>query len=148
MIEKQRKTLHRGPIVEGAAASAAAPGLRWVLGWKQQHQLTGLLFLIPAVAFVAVFYVYPILLNIVISLERYTAKSFVTGEAPFIGFDNFNRLFSNPDFTVALQNTLLFTAGSLIFQFVIGLALALFFNQRFPLTRLLRSLFLLPWLAP
>jgi len=148
MIEKQRKTLPRDPIVGGAAASAAAPGLHRVLGWKQQHQLTGLLFLIPAVVFVAVFYVYPILLNIGMSLERYTAKSFVTGEAPFIGFDNFNRMFSNPDFAVALQNTLLFTLGSLIFQFVIGLALAIFFDQKFPLSGFLRSLFLLPWLAP
>jgi multiple sugar transport system permease protein len=82
------------------------------------------------------------------SLTRYTARSFVTGEAPFIGFGNFNRLFSNPDFTVALQNTLLFTLGSLLFQFVIGLALAVFFNQKFHLSGLLRSLFLLPWLAP
>ncbi|HLY27918.1 MAG TPA: sugar ABC transporter permease [Aggregatilineales bacterium] len=148
MIEKQRKSLTNGPIVGGAAASAAAPGAPRVLGWKQQHQLIGLVFLLPAVVFVAIFYVYPIVLNIVISLERYTAKSFVTGEAPFIGFDNFIRLFGNPDFTVALQNTFLFTLNSLIFQFVIGLALALFFNQRFPLSRLLRSLFLLPWLAP
>jgi multiple sugar transport system permease protein len=148
MIEKQRKSPSGGPIVGGAAASAAASALPRVLGWKQRHQLIGLLFLLPAVVFVAVFYVYPILLNIVMSLERYTAKSFVTGEAPFIGFGNFNRLFSNPNFTVALQNTLLFTLGSLIFQFAIGLALAVFFNQKFPLSGLLRSLFLLPWLAP
>src|SRR5260221_9613228 len=148
MIGKQRKSLPSGLIVGGAAADAAAHGLPRALGWKQQHQLVGLLFLLPATVFVAVFYVYPILLNIVMSFERFTAKSFVTGEAPFIGFGNFNRLFSNPDFPVALQNTLLFTVGSLIFQFVIGLALALFFNQKFPLSGILRSLFLLPWLAP
>ena len=107
-----------------------------------------MLFLLPAVIYVAIFYVYPILLNVVMSLQRYTARSFVTGEAPFVGFGNFNRLFSNPDFTVALQNTILFTVGSLTFQFILGLALAVFFNQTFPLRGLLRSLFLLPWLAP
>ena len=148
MIEKQRASPVQGSIVAGVAASAATPGLFRPLSWKQQHKLIGLLFMLPAVAFVAVFYVYPILLNIVMSFEQYTAKSFVTGEAPFIGFGNFNRLFSNPDFMVALQNTLLFTVGSLIFQFAIGLALALFFNQKFPLSGVLRSLFLLPWLAP
>src|SRR5260221_13417897 len=148
MIGKQRKSLPSGLIVGGAAADAAAPGLPRALGWKQQHQLVGLLFLLPALVFVAVFYVYPIALNIVMSFERYTAKSFVTGEAPFIGFSNFVRLFSNPDFTVAVQNTLVFTLGSLLFQFVIGLALAVFFKQKFPLSGLLRSLFLLPWLAP
>ncbi len=148
MIEKQRKSPSSGPIVGGAAASAAAPALLRVSGWKQRHQLIGLLFLLPAVVFVIIFYVYPILLNITMSVERYTARSFVTGEAPFIGFGNFNRLFSNPNFTVALQNTLLFTLGSLIFQFALGLALAVFFNQKFPLSGVLRSLFLLPWLAP
>jgi multiple sugar transport system permease protein len=148
MNEKRRKSPSNGSIVGGGAAVAAPSALPATLGWKQRHQVIGLLFLLPAVFYVAVFYVYPILLNLVMSLERYTAKSFVTGEAPFIGFGNFNRLFSNPDFTVALQNTLLFTLGSLTFQFVFGLALAIFFNQKFPLSGLLRSLFLLPWLAP
>jgi multiple sugar transport system permease protein len=147
MSDKQRKGPFSGPIVRGAATNAA-PALPTVLGWKQRHQLIGLLFLLPAVVYVAVFYVYPILLNVTMSFQRYTARSFVTGEAPYVGFDNFDRLFSNPDFEVALQNTLVFTLGSLIFQFIIGLALAVFFNQKFPLSGLLRSLFLLPWLAP
>ena len=148
MDEKRRKSPSNGSIVGGGVAAAAPPAFSAVPGWKQRHQIIGLLFLLPAVIYVAVFYVYPILLNVMMSLERYTARSFVTGEAPFIGFGNFNRLFSNPDFTVALQNTLLFTLGSLTFQFVLGLALAVFFNQKFPLSGLLRSLFLLPWLAP
>ena len=148
MIEKQRKSPSQGSIVGGAAANAAAPVLPRAFSWKQRHQLIGSLFLLPALVFVAIFYVYPILLNIVMSFERYTAKSFVSGDAPFIAFGNFVRLFNNPDFIVAIQNTLVFTLGSLIFQFVIGLALALYFNQKFPLSGLLRSLFLLPWLAP
>ena len=148
MSDKQRKDPSSGPIVRGTAASAAVPAPPTILGWRQRHQLIGLLFLLPAVVFVVLFYVYPILLNVYMSVTRYTARSFVTGEAPFIGFNNFNRLISNPDFTVALQNTFTFTLGSLIFQFVIGLALAVFFSQKFPLSGLLRSLFLLPWLAP
>jgi multiple sugar transport system permease protein len=148
MSNRQRKSPSSGSIVRGAAASAAAPTSPSSLSWKRRHQLTGLFFLLPAVIYVAIFYVYPIVLNVTMSFQRYTARSFVTGEAPFIGFRNFDRLFSNPDFTVALQNTLVFTLGSLIFQFVIGLALAVFFNQKFPLGGLLRSLFLLPWLAP
>jgi multiple sugar transport system permease protein len=148
MNEKRRKSLSNGSIVGGGVATAAPSTFSIVPGWKQRHQLIGMLFLLPAMIYVAVFYIYPILLNVTMSLQRYTARSFVTGEAPFVGLGNFNRLFSNPDFTVALQNTLLFTLGSLLFQFTIGLALAVFFNQKFPLSGLLRSLFLLPWLAP
>ncbi len=148
MNDKQRKSPSNGSIVRGAAAVAAAPALPTVFSWRRRHQLIGLLFLLPAVIYVAIFYVYPILLNVGMSLTRYTAKSFVTGEAPFVGLNNFNRMFSNPDFMVALQNTLVFTLGSLTFQFIFGLALAIFFNQKFPLRGILRSLFLLPWLAP
>jgi multiple sugar transport system permease protein len=41
-----------------------------------------------------------------------------------------------------------FTVGSLFFQFTLGLAIALFFQRKFPLSSFLRSLLLLPWLAP
>ena len=51
-------------------------------------------------------------------------------------------------FSKALINTVLFTVGSIAGQFVIGLALALFFRRRFPLNGVLRSLILLPWLIP
>ena len=147
MIGEQRDRPSKGPIVAGAAAGAAAP-VHGVAAWKRRDQLIGLLFLLPAVVYVLIFYLYPILNNVVMSFERYTAKSFVTGEAPFIGFGNFDRLFSNPDFMVAVQNTIVFTLGSLFFQFTIGLAIAVFFNRKFPLSGFLRSLFLLPWLAP
>jgi multiple sugar transport system permease protein len=42
----------------------------------------------------------------------------------------------------------LFTAGSIAGQFTIGLAIALYFQRRFPLSGVLRSLLLLPWLIP
>jgi multiple sugar transport system permease protein len=42
----------------------------------------------------------------------------------------------------------LFTVGSIAGQFVIGLAIAVYFRRRFPLAGVLRSLLLLPWLIP
>jgi len=41
-----------------------------------------------------------------------------------------------------------FTVASLVFQFTIGLALAVFFHQHFRLSATLRALFLVPWLLP
>src|SRR5699024_10391150 len=43
---------------------------------------------------------------------------------------------------------LLFTFGSIVVQFVVGLALAVFFRQNFRLSTVLRALFLVPWLLP
>ena len=51
-------------------------------------------------------------------------------------------------FSKALVNTALFTIGSIIGQFVLGMLLALFFHKNFPLNGVLRALFLLPWLIP
>jgi multiple sugar transport system permease protein len=149
MMKEQRESPSEGSIVAGAAAHAAAPSRSTKgLSWKQKNQLVGYLFALPAMIFVLIFYIYPIVNNIMMSFERYTAKSFVTGEAPFIGFANFSRLIENSNFQGAVYNTILFTVGSLFFQFIFGLAIAIFFNQKFPLNGFLRSLILLPWLAP
>ena len=135
-------------IGEGAAANIAAPSFRRVWRWQRLDRLIGLAFLLPAALYVIAFYVYPLIYNFLMSVEHYTAKSFVTGEAPFVGLGNFRRLVSNPEFGIAVWNTIVFTVASLFFQFVIGLAIAVFFQRKFPLSGLLRALILMPWLAP
>ena len=137
MTNNQRKSPSRGPVVDGAAALAAAPApVHRSVSWKRRNDLIGYLFMLPAAIFVLIFYVYPIVNNVVMSFQRYTAKSYVTGEAPFIGFGNFERLFGNPDFRVAVLNTVVFTVGSLFFQFTIGLAIARLFQPEIPAERL------------
>jgi multiple sugar transport system permease protein len=111
-------------------------------------QLTAWAFLAPVVAYLAVFYVWPLVRNVDLSTHDYTVRSFIDGTAPFIGLENFTDVFSSPTFGPALVNTLLFTGVSIAFQFSIGMALAVFFFQKFPLSSTLRALFLVPWLLP
>ncbi|MGX9872911.1 carbohydrate ABC transporter permease [Streptomyces cellulosae] len=105
-------------------------------------------FVAPAVVFMLLFFGYPLVRNVVMSFQHYTPKTFFTGEAPFNGADNWSSVFQDALFGKALWHTLVFTAGSLLGQFCVGLALAVFFNRRFPLGGVLRSLILLPWLVP
>ncbi|MBV2361928.1 carbohydrate ABC transporter permease [Streptomonospora nanhaiensis] len=105
-------------------------------------------FLAPLVVYLAVFFGYPLLANQSMALREYTAASFYTGEAPFVGAANYAAVLADPVFGTALSNTALFTVGSLVFQFAIGLALAVFFQRHVPLNGLLRSLLLVPWLLP
>ncbi|MGA5798146.1 carbohydrate ABC transporter permease [Streptomyces cellulosae] len=105
-------------------------------------------FVAPAVVFLLLFFGYPLVRNVVMSFQHYTPKTFFTGEAPFNGADNWASVFQDALFGKALRHTLVFTAGSLLGQFCVGLALAVFFNRRFPLGGVLRSLILLPWLVP
>lgn len=106
------------------------------------------LFVAPAVVFVLVFFGYPIAQNIVMSFENYTTSTFYTGAAPWVGLSNYASVFESPIFLTTVVNTALFTIGSIVMQFVIGLGLALFFKRHFPLSGFLRSLLLLPWLLP
>ncbi len=106
------------------------------------------LFVIPAAIFVAIFFGYPIIKNVVMSFQDYSTKTFFTGEAPWVGIANYTNVFSSSIFTTSLINTGLFTVGSIVMQFAIGLGLALFFKRNFPLSGFLRGLLLLPWLLP
>ncbi|MFI5895036.1 carbohydrate ABC transporter permease [Actinoplanes sp. NPDC051513] len=105
-------------------------------------------FLAPVVIYLVAFYAYPLYRNLDLSLHKYTVRSFVQGGAPFSGLDNYRAVIDNPTFWPALTHTVLFTGVSLIFQFSIGMALAVFFVNHFPLSTTLRALFLVPWLLP
>jgi multiple sugar transport system permease protein len=105
-------------------------------------------FLTPVVIYLVAFYAWPLYRNLELSLHGYTVRSFVQGGAPFSGLDNYRTVVDDPTFWPALTHTVVFTGVSLIFQFAIGMALAVFFAQNFRLSATLRALFLVPWLLP
>ncbi|MGC5562941.1 carbohydrate ABC transporter permease [Streptomyces sp. FR-108] len=105
-------------------------------------------FLAPVTLYLALFYAYPLYRNLDLSLRDYTVRSFVQGDAPFTGLANYREVFDDPVFAPALLHTMVFTAVCLVFQYALGLALAVFFNQNFRLSATLRALFLVPWLLP
>jgi multiple sugar transport system permease protein len=105
-------------------------------------------FLAPVTVYLVLFYAYPLYRNLDLSLRDYTVRSFVQGGAPFTGTKNYDTVLHDPLFGPALVHTLVFTLVSLAFQFVIGMALAVFFARHFRLSATLRALFLVPWLLP
>lgn len=112
------------------------------------EDLTKILFVLPAAVAMIALFGYPVVKNLLMSLQDYGLKTFFTGDAPWVGLKNYSTVVHDNLFSDAMLNTALFTIGSIAFQFVIGLALALFFHRRFPLSGVLRSLLLLPWLLP
>jgi multiple sugar transport system permease protein len=111
---------------------------------RRGEDLTKLLFVLPAAIAMLALFGYPVVKNLVMSLQDYSLRTFFTGAAPFVGLDNYVTVVTDRLFSKALVNTALFTVGSI----AIGLGLALFFRRKFPLSSLLRSLLLLPWLLP
>ncbi|NHI17719.1 sugar ABC transporter permease [Microbacterium sp. CBS5P-1] len=106
------------------------------------------LFLAPAILYVVVFFGYPVVKNLLMGFQEYTTRTFYTGEAPWVGMANYVEVVTDSLFSTTVVNTLLFTIGSIAGQFVLGLLFALYFNKKFPLNGVLRSLLLLPWLIP
>ncbi|WP_222710289.1 carbohydrate ABC transporter permease [Quadrisphaera setariae] len=111
---------------------------RWAMWW----------FVLPAALYVLAFFAVPVVNNITTSFREYTTATFYTGEAPFVGLANYVDVISSRTFGRTTLNTAVFTVVSLAATFVIGLALAVFFNAHFRLNSVLRSLVLLPWLLP
>ncbi|WP_405622394.1 carbohydrate ABC transporter permease [Streptomyces sp. NBC_00076] len=140
---------HLPARVRKGAATAAPPPAR---GQKRRRptsqQWAAWAFLAPVTLYLALFYAYPLYRNLDLSLRNYTVRSFVQGDAPFTGLKNYRTVFDDPTFAPALLHTVVFTAVCLVFQYAIGLALAVFFNQHFRLSATLRALFLVPWLLP
>jgi multiple sugar transport system permease protein len=136
-----------------ASASSRRPGQGPSGRPKGRHGLKRerffqLMFLVPAVVYLVLFFGYPVVKNVIMSFQAYTTTTFYTGVAPWVGVQNYVHVIGSQIFGTALLNTALFTIGSIVGQFVIGLAFALFFRRNFPLNGVLRSLLLLPWLLP
>ena len=131
--------------IAAGVSPGRAPGARRP---RISARWSALAFLVPAWVYVLCFYVYPLLTNVRMGFQDYTVSSFYTGAAPYVGLANYRAVLHSSVFWPTVVNTVLFTAGSLVFQFSIGLALALFFRRVFPLGGVLRSLLLVPWLLP
>jgi multiple sugar transport system permease protein len=111
-------------------------------------QWAALGFAAPLLAYLILFYAYPLWRNIDLSVHDYTIRAFVQGNAEFVGFENYVEVFTSSTFPTALWNTAVFTVVSIVFQYAIGLALAVFFRSGFQLSGALRAMFLVPWLLP
>jgi multiple sugar transport system permease protein len=112
-----------------------------------RNRLSNYVFVLPGVLFMILFLVFPILYNLLLSFQDVTLMN-LKGEHSFVGIQNYKTIFHDELFLVSMKNSVLFTGLSLILQFGIGFALALFFNQRFPGQDLMRSLMLLAWMMP
>jgi multiple sugar transport system permease protein len=138
----------RAGAVSKASGTGGTDSLPLRRRQRRRTRLTALAFVAPLLAYLAAFYVYPLYRNLDLSLRDYTVRSFVSGDAPFSGWDNFRTVLDDPTFGPAMRHTMIFTFVSIAFQYVLGLALAVFFNRHFRLAPTLRALFLIPWLLP
>lgn len=105
-------------------------------------------FILPAFVYMLVVLGYPLLYNLYLSFRNVDVKNLTKGGDIFVGLANYKALFADPTFRLVLKNTFVFTIACLIFQFTIGFALALFFNQKFKLAGPVRGMLLVSYMMP
>jgi multiple sugar transport system permease protein len=98
----------------------------------------------PGLALLLAVVVYPLVTALVTAFFK---QSLVLPGREFVGLQNIVDVLTG-DFARLLGQTLVFTLGTTIFPFIIGMALALALNTRIPGGKTLRGLMLLPWLIP
>ena len=113
-----------------------------------RDKLTPYLFILPSVLFLGAILGFPILYSIAISFQKFNLATLVSGKAQFIGLQNYIAILGNPQLKNALVHSLIFTFFSILFQFTIGLGLAILLNKSFPLNNVMRGLLLSGWQIP
>ena len=108
----------------------------------------GIWFVVPALVYMLAFVGYPIVNNIILSLQDVNVRTLLSPDKPFVAFNNYIEIFKDSVFRTSLWNTLIFTVGSLVFQFLIGFLLALFFSRNFKFAKPIRGLLMMPWMIP
>lgn len=109
--------------------------------YSREEVTTAFLFLIPALAVIGLFVIYPIISAGFISLTSWDGFS-PTKE--FIGGDNYARLASDPEFLNSLLVTVLYALGVCVLSVVTGLATALLLDAPLRGRGFYRSVFFLP----
>ncbi|MFB6725318.1 carbohydrate ABC transporter permease [Kribbella sp. NPDC056345] len=103
------------------------------------------LFIAPAIIGFAVFVGYPLIRSFYLALTKYNGLT----DPVFVGLGNFRRLFTtDPAFWPALRATGYLVVLYVPLSLILGLALAMFCNQRFRGVSLLRTLAYLPVVLP
>lgn len=101
------------------------------------------LYLGPALLILVVVLLIPLVVGIGYSFRKFTAF-----RSEYAGLGQYRAMLHDPALGQALFNTLWWTAGSLVFQFSLGLCLALLLNRPFRGRGLVQAVVFLPWAVP
>ena len=103
---------------------------------------TPYLWLLPSIALIAIFVIYPIILVFKLSFSE-ISKSGVVGK--FNGFQNYIDAVNLPAFKTVMLNTLIWVIAVVGLSTVIGFIIAMVLNQKFHGRKIARSILVLPW---
>lgn len=109
----------------------------------RKERLLSWLFIAPAMIFLLVTSVYPLLYSL--RLSFYSWNMTVPNSRPvWVGLRNYTRLFEDADFLSSIRITLIFVVTSVTIEFILGMALALLATSRIRAIGIIRTMLLIP----
>ena len=113
---------------------------------RMLRRLEPTFYIAPAFIVLIIVLLYPLGYAFWLSFHQWTLRTFKQG-IPFIGMENYAKLFSNPDFINSIKITFSFVFLAISFEFILGMALALLLNQEIKGKGFFRSFILLPMMC-
>jgi len=104
-----------------------------------------ILFPLPAIIFVALLMIFPILYTLFLSFTNWNLTS--GNPFSFVGFNSYIRVLTEPRFLHALARTFSFTFFAVVIEGFLGVAIAVILNRAFVGKGLAKLLLLLPLVA-
>ncbi|MDT7578669.1 MAG: multiple sugar transport system permease protein, partial [Pseudonocardiales bacterium] len=120
------------------------PRNTWLVRLFDYRPFLAALCLFPALALLLVFLTYPLGLGMWLAFT----DTRIGRSGVFIGLENFESLWHDRIFWLAVTNTLFYTAVATVGKFGLGLWLALLLNNNIPFKSLIRAIVLVPWIVP
>jgi multiple sugar transport system permease protein len=122
------------------AAAPSAPQAR--KRFRLNDGRFALLLMLPAALFLAAFVAWPLIQFVGNSFFHY--NPIAGSPRTFVGFSNYTRALSSPDFANSAGRTVAYTALVVTLEFVLGLTVALLFSGLGNRSRIFRTIFLYP----
>lgn len=101
-------------------------------------------FMLPAIVFIVILQLYPIGRAFLYSFQE---RHMLDVAGKFVGFQTYIETLKDPNFWNSLKLTIFWVVSVIILQLIIGVGLALLFNNQFRLTTISRGLVILPYLV-
>ena len=112
----------------------------------QRAQWIAWLLNFPSIAIILALTTYPVVYSLWVSFHRYNLRN--PDSIPFVGLGNYIDVLNDPVFWGSLKVTLYFCIISVTLVIIIGMMVALLFDQPFSGRGLARALLLIPWAIP
>jgi multiple sugar transport system permease protein len=130
--------------VAAPSAYAGTPKRGPVTRLLEDERWLAIVLLVPTLVLLGLFIAYPFFKGVELSVTD--TKVGVPGH--FVGLQNFEKIWNDSIFHVAVWNTCLYTFVTTVFKLALGLWLALLLNHHFKGKAFTRAFILLPFIIP